>query len=180
MFRNSKLVVTLCSIALSVVAAPLARAQSGNQPQPIVAFQSGPGQIDRVASGDGAEAQRCAALFNNAYHVGYNDGAWVIWGADGKQQVVVCYPKDVSYDAATGVLSIAGTFGNGPFAGATLTGKLTLRGDGIAASLRVAKGGTGGGGGGGFFPPGGGGSGGQGFDVSFQCTLQLVWVAEDA
>jgi hypothetical protein len=67
---------------------------------------------------------------------------------------------------------------SGAFAGAAVSGRLSVRDDGILdAEMRVVSG-TSGGGGTGPFPPTGGNSSGR-LDVSFQLQLEQVWSAED-
>jgi hypothetical protein len=98
----------------------------------------------------------------------------VLWTPNG-QQIVVCLPKDVSYDEQQQALSIKGTIGSGTFAGAVVTGKLYLRDDGtMDADIRVVQGTPGGGGSNPFQPRAAAG----GFDVTFQLKLELVWIAE--
>jgi hypothetical protein len=126
--RMNRIVVgAVCGLALSLLAVPMARAQGNNRPQALIVFQSGDAQNIKVNSGDASAAQQCAALFSGSHHIGYDDGAWVLWTPNG-QQIVVCLPKDVSYDEQQMALSIKGTIGSGTFAGAVVTGKLYLRG----------------------------------------------------
>jgi hypothetical protein len=161
MFRNSKLAV-LCSLALTIAATPAALAQSGNQPQPLIVFQASQAQVAKVTSGSQSNAQTLAQLFSGAYHVGFDDGAWVIVAADGKTPIVVCYPKDVTYDQNSGVLSYAGKVTDGPLAGLVVVGQMAFTEDErIIGVVRVQHGASGG-----------------AVDAVLAFQLQVVWAAE--
>jgi hypothetical protein len=173
--RMNRIVVgAVGGLALSLLAMPMARAQGNDRPQPVIVFQAGDAQNIKVNAGDANTARQCAALFSSSHHIAYDDGAWVLWTPNG-QQIVVCLPKDVSYDEQQKALSIKGTIGSGTFAGAVVTGKLYLRDDGtMDADIRVVQGTQGGGGSNPFQPRAAAG----GFDVTFQLQLELVWIAE--
>jgi hypothetical protein len=170
---NRTVVGAVCGLALSLLAVPMARAQGSNNPQPIFAFQAGDAQNIKVNAGDANAARQCAALFSKSVHIGYDDGAWVIWTPDGKQ-IVVCLPKDVSYDEQQRALSTKGKIGSGTFAGAGVTATFYLRDNGtVDGDIRVVQGTPGGGGGSPFQPRAAAG----GFDVTLQLQLKLVWLA---
>jgi hypothetical protein len=135
----------LCGLALSLMAAPAAHAQSTRE---VMYFYADEAQDVRIQAGSSGDAQQIASLFSKTIHTLSCNMWWRVYTVDwaNKTTTPLIVAKEM-WRVEGGKWAFRGSVEGGPFAGAEVTGTVYVSSSalGFVSDVRVAGRGTDGG-----------------------------------